>query len=319
MQCRICNNSENNHFHQATEMMLGIGDQHDYLECNACGCVQIVNIPENLPSYYPDEDYYSYDKIQSPTGLKRFLVTKRDLYAATGKCFVGRMIHSFLPHSKIHTLQKTGITTNSHILDVGCGAGHLLHSLKATGFKNLLGIDPFNAEEIQYDNGLKIEKKSIHEMQQGGWDLIMFHHSFEHVFDQQQTLAKAFELLKPNGVCLIRVPTSSSWAWEYYGTHWVQLDAPRHLFLHSIDSIKLLAEKVNLQMEDVVYDSFAFQFWGSEQYKNGINLNDQNSYAVNPEQSAFSQRDIAEFEKRSHKLNKQHKGDQAAFYLRKPA
>ena len=319
MQCRICNNSENNRFHKATEMMLGISDQHDYLECNACGCLQIVNIPENLPSYYPDEDYYSYDKIQSPTGLKRFLVTKRDLYAATGKCFAGKIIHQFLPHNKIHTLQKTGISTDSHILDVGCGAGHLLHSLQETGFKNLLGIDPFNAKDILYDNGLKIEKKSIHDMQQGNWDLIMFHHFFEHVFDQQQTLAKAFSLLKPNGVCLIRVPTASSWAWKHYGVNWVQLDAPRHLFLHSLDSMALLAEKVGLQMEAVVYDSFAFQFWGSEQYMKGVNLNDETSYAVNPEKSTFSKQDIAKFNQRSLDLNKQKQGDQAAFYLRKPS
>lgn len=317
MQCRICNNSENNNSHQATEMMLGLGDQHNYTECSTCGCLQITDVPENLPSYYPDDDYYSYDKIQSPTGVKKFLVEKRDLYAATGTCFAGKIIHQFLPHSKIHTLQKTGITTESRILDVGCGAGHLLHSLQQAGFSNLLGIDPFNANDIQYDNGLNIEKKSIHEMQQSDWDLIMFHHSFEHVFDQQKTLEKAASLLKTGGICLIRVPTASSWAWKHYGINWVQLDAPRHLFLHSIQSMTLLAEKVGLQMEAVVYDSFAFQFWGSEQYIKGVSLNDETSYAVSPEKSAFSKQEIEAFEKRSIELNKQSQGDQAAFYLRK--
>ena len=299
--------------------MLGLGDQHDYIECSACGCLQIKKVPENLPSYYPDDDYYSYNKIQTPTGFKRFLVTKRDLYAATGKGFIGKIIHHFLPHSKIHTLQMTGITPTSRILDIGCGTGHLLHSLQETGFKNLLGIDPFNAEDIHYENSLKIEKKSIHKMQQGEWDLMMFHHSFEHIFDQQTTLEKVFSLLKPNGICLIRVPTVSSWAWQYYGVHWAQLDAPRHLFLHSVKSMRLLAEKVGLQMENVVYDSFAFQFWGSEQYIKGIALSDKTSYAVNPDQSLFSKEDIAAFEKRSMQLNKENQGDQAAFYLRKPA
>ncbi|HFC92887.1 MAG TPA: class I SAM-dependent methyltransferase, partial [Leucothrix mucor] len=232
---------------------------------------------------------------------------------------IGKVAHQFMPHSKIHTLQKAGITTDSRILDVGCGAGHLLHSLREAGFSNLLGVDPFNADDIHYDNGLSIEKKSIHDVEQGDWDLIMFHHSFEHVFDQQEVLAKATSLLKPNGVCLVRVPTASSWAWEHYGVNWVQLDAPRHLFLHSVDSMKLLAEKVGLQMKDVVYDSFAFQFWGSEQYIKNVALNDKSSYAVNPEQSAFSKQDIAGFEKRSIELNKENQGDQAAFYLRKPA
>ncbi|MCK5895973.1 MAG: class I SAM-dependent methyltransferase [Cocleimonas sp.] len=314
----MCNNSENNQLHDATEMMLGLGDTHQYMECSACGCLQIVTVPENLPSYYPDDNYYSYDNIQSLSGLKKFLVTKRDHYAATGSFGLGKIIHQFLPHSKIQTLQKTGITTSSRVLDVGCGAGHLLHSLQEAGFNQLLGVDPFNAEDIQYDNGLIIEKKSLHEVEQGAWDLIMFHHSFEHVFDQQETLVKAASLLKSGGVCLVRVPTSSSWAWQHYGVDWVQLDAPRHLFLHSIESMTLLAEKVGLTMDAVVYDSFAFQLWGSEQYLKGIPLNDATSYAVNPDKSAFSKQDIAEFEQRSIALNQDNQGDQAAFYLKKP-
>lgn len=317
MHCKICGNNENNTTHEATEMMLGLRDKHQYLECSACGCLQIAEVPNNLPSYYPDADYYSYDKIQSPTGIKKFLVNKRDLFAATGQCFLGKILHTFMPHSKIHTLQKANVTQHAKILDVGCGAGHLLHSLQETGFTNLLGIDPFNAEDIKYDNGLSIEKKSIHEMTEGEWDLIMFHHSFEHVFDQEETLKKATSLLKQGGTCLIRVPTSSSWAWKHYGVDWVQLDAPRHLFLHSIDSMTRLAEKVGLDMQDVAYDSFAFQFWGSEQYQKGIALNDDRSYAVNPEKSPFSKEDIASFEKRSVQLNKENQGDQAAFYLKK--
>ncbi len=315
MQCKICGNSKNNTSYEATELMLGLRDKHNYIQCSACDCLQIENIPENLPSYYPDDDYYSYDKIQSSTGIKKFLITKRDLYAATGSGLIGKLLHQFMPHSKIHTLQKAGINKNSRILDVGCGAGHLLHSLQEAGFNNLLGIDPFNAEDIHYDNGLNIEKKSIHDMQQGDWDLIMFHHSFEHVADQVETLSKAASLLKSGGTCLVRVPTASSWAWKHYGVNWVQLDAPRHLFLHSIDSMKLLSEKVGLKMKEVVYDSFAFQLWGSEQYLKDIPLNDERSYAVNPDKSPFSKDDIAAFEKRSVELNQQNQGDQAAFYL----
>lgn len=318
MQCRICDNGENNRAYEATEMMLGRGDQHQYMQCNACGCLQIVDVPKDLPSYYPDDDYYSYDKIQSSTGVKQFLVTQRDRYAATGKCLLGKILHRFMPHSKLHTLQQAGVTTDSRILDVGCGAGHLLHSLQDAGFTHLLGVDPFNADDIQYDNGLMIEKKSIHEVEQGDWDLIMFHHSFEHVFDQKETLLKAASLLKAGGMCLVRVPTASSWAWKHYSVNWVQLDAPRHLFLHSLDSMTLLAEKVGLESEAVVYDSFAFQLWGSEQYLKGIALNDETSYAVNPDKSVFSKQDIAVFDKRSIELNKENQGDQAAFYLRKP-
>ncbi|PID47485.1 MAG: methyltransferase type 12 [Proteobacteria bacterium] len=315
MQCRICSNQENNTTYEAREMMLGIRDLHTYFQCGQCGCLQIADIPENIQEYYPSDDYYSYEKIKPETGLKKILVTLRDRYAATGRGFIGKLLQSKIPHDKLPRLQQAGVTTKSRILDVGCGAGHLLHSLKECGFDNVHGVDPFNTEDINYANGLTIEKKSIHEVVEQGWDLIMMNHSFEHVIDQHETLIQIKKLLAPNGVCMIRIPTVSSWAWEHYGVDWVQLDAPRHLFLHSKESMQFLADSIGFDLREIVYDSFAFQLWGSEQYLMDIPLNDERSYAVNPEKSIFSEQQIQEFANRSKTLNAQQQGDQAAFYL----
>lgn len=318
--CRICENIDHNTRYEVREMMLGLRDMHTYFECAECGCLQIANVPDNIQEYYPNEDYYSYDAVKAVGGIKGKLIKMRDRYAATGTCFVGRLMQRIQPHDKLPSLRHAKVSLDSKILDVGCGAGHLLHSMQEAGFKNLLGVDPFNAKQLNYDNGLNIEPKSIHDMSgENEWDLIMFNHSFEHVFDQHEVLEKVMTLLKPNGVCMIRVPTVTSWAWRSYGVDWVQLDAPRHLFLHSLQSMNFLAEKKGFKLENVVYDSFAFQQWGSEQYKQDIALHDENSYAVNPDKSPFSDYDIGEFEKHSQELNDSKSGDQAAFYLRKPA
>lgn len=315
MKCKICGNSENNRPHKPKEMMLGLRDEHDYFECSACGCLQIEAIPDNLPDYYP-ENYYSYKKTGSDNPIKKRLINLRNKYAVLGNCPSGQLAYLFSPEPKLATLKKIKLNYSSRIMDVGCGAGNLLHSLKDIGFKNLLGIDPFNKEDIHYENGLKIDKKSIHEAT-GKWDLIMFHHSFEHVYDQHEVLQKVHTLLDSNGSCLIRVPTVSSYAWMHYGLDWVQLDAPRHLFLHSIDSMRQLAKKNGFELEHVVYDSNALQFWGSEQYKQNIPLRDKRSYAEGLEQSIFTAKEIESFEKRSKELNQHNQGDQAAFYLRK--
>ncbi len=320
--CRICENSEHNIDYEVREMMLGLRTLHNYFECADCGCLQITEVPDNIQSFYPSDDYYSYDEVKAASGLKGFLIKKRDRYAATGKCLLGKVMQRFQPHDKLPSLQHANVNLDSKILDVGCGAAHLLHSMKEAGFKNLLGIDPFNKEDINYPNGLKIEKKSIHDLtpnnKTGDWDLIMFNHSFEHVFDQHEVLEKVFGLLKPGGTCMIRIPTVTSWAWRSYGADWVQLDAPRHFFLHSIRSMQLLADETGLSLDDVVYDSFAFQSWGSIQYQHDIALQDENSYAVNPSKSRFNSEDIREFEEHSKELNRTKSGDQAAFYLKKP-
>jgi len=322
MICQICENHEHNVKYEVREMMLGLRDKHSYFECADCGCLQINSVPDNIQSYYPSEDYYSYDQIKANTGIKGALIRMRDRYAATGSCLIGRVMQHFQPHDKLPSLRYTNVTFDSKILDVGCGAAHLLNSMQEAGFKNLLGIDPFNKEDIHYDNGLNIEQKSIHELpiksKGGDWDMIMFNHSFEHVFDQHEVLDKVFKLLKPGGICMIRIPTVTSWAWRNYGVDWVQLDAPRHFFLHSIKSMNQLAEKQGFKLEEVIYDSFAFQSWGSIQYQQDIALHDDNSYAINPEKSPFSEGDIREFEELSKELNQNKSGDQAAFYLRKP-
>ena len=320
MQCRICGNSDHNTHYTAKEMMLGLRDEHDYFECAECACLQITKVPDNLPEYYPDDDYYSYEQVSAKGGLKGSLIRQRDRFAATGKGLIGKIMQSIQPHDKLPSLARANVQLDSKILDVGCGAAHLLYSMQEAGFTNLLGIDPFNAKDIAYDNGLRVEKKSIHDLisMGAGWDLIMFNHSFEHVHDQFEVLEKVYELLKPGGICMIRIPTVTSWAWRTFEVDWVQLDAPRHLFLHSIKSIHILAEKTGFVLEDVIYDSFAFQYWGSMQYQNDIALSAENSYAVNPGKSMFSAEQIKAFATQSKQLNKEKAGDQAAFYLKKP-
>lgn len=318
MQCRICGSTGEHRTYVAKEMMLGLRDEHRYFQCVDCNCLQIETIPDELARYYP-ENYYSYrDTATAGNAIKRFLVQQRDTYAATGHNLVGRLMQFLSPNTKLATLRPAGVHTQSHILDVGCGAGHLLHSLRAVGFQHLLGIDPFNRETIRYDNGLVIEKQDIFNTN-GEWDLITFHHSFEHLPDQQAHLKRAFELLKAGGMALVRVPTVSSWAWQEYGVNWVQLDAPRHLYLHSLMSMHQLATQVGFQLEQVIYDSNGFQFWGSQQYEHDIALREPRSWAENPTQSLFDAKHIREFEQRARELNTLNQGDQAAFYLRKPA
>jgi hypothetical protein len=79
----------------------------------------------------------------------------------------------------------------------------------------------------------------------------------------------------------------------------------------------LLAKEANLNLEKVVYDSTDFQFWGSEQYIKGISLIDPRSYGVNPSNSIFSDKEIAEFKQKAKDLNLKNQGDSCAFFLRK--
>ena len=179
-----------------------------------------------------------------------------------------------------------------------------------------MGVDPFIKESIFYRNGVKILKKHIFELE-GSFDCIISNHSFEHMPQPLNVLKKFYELLKPDRYVLIRIPVAASYAWRHYGVNWVALDAPRHLFLHTVRSIQLLSKQAGFEVVEIEFDSTEFQFLGSEFYLRNIPLKDRSLYLKNSQNSIFSKKQIQEFKNKAVQLNAANDGDQACFYLYK--
>ena len=135
----------------------------------------------------------------------------------------------------------------------------------------------------------------------------MLHHAFEHMDQPLSILKKMFHLLNNKGFVLIRIPVAACYAWRKYGVNWVQLDPPRHFFLHTTKSIQLLCEQSGFQLVDVVYDSYSLQFTGSEKYLRNIPLVEDTEI--------FSEKEIRDFTNEANRLNKIKDGDAACFYL----
>lgn len=321
--CRICGNSDNNALHRAREMMFGTREEFDYAECASCGTLQIVEVPD-LARHYPP-DYFAFDEdseIEIGSDWKRRLASRfAGDFFVNARNLIGRIIVEKKPWIRDHfpdSLAYTPLKLNfdSRILDFGCGAGRLLQTLHYFGFRNLTGADAFIEKDIHYSTGVTIYKRRLDEMGPG-FDLVMLHHSFEHLPDPLESLKQVHRILKEGGVCLLRIPVVN-YAWEKYGVNWVQLDPPRHLFLYTEKSLKLLAGQAGFEVEEVVYDSGPFQFWGSEQYIRDIPLNDPRSYNSGEiSRTIFKEGQIEEWERQADKLNTERRGDQACFYLRR--
>ena len=310
-ECRICGGATDLSI-RATERMFGFGGEFWYDRCGSCGGLQLRDIPANLHAFYPD-NYYAVDtKAASPGGVRASIRLLRDALVFGPGRRVTRWIEPLLSPGMLQLrgwLEKAGASRDSRILDVGCGDGAWLRRLRDQGFGHVLGVDPFIAHPIVHGGGLLVEKGTLEDVA-GEWDLIMFHHSLEHIADQRGTLARVAELLAPGGCCLIRIPIVSSEAWEEYRDRWVQLDAPRHLMLHSTRSLERLAESVGLRVDEVVHDSTMFQFEGSELYRRDRPLTE-----LSP--SSFTRSQRRTFAARAAALNAEGRGDQAAFYLRR--
>ena len=306
MICEICGNEEANKKVQIREMMFGTRDEFDYYECSKCGCLQIAKIPENIGEYYPN-NFYSFNDNISENFIKRYLRMKRNEYAYFKRGIVGRIMNKIHPPYFFDKLEKIEINLNSRILDVGCGSGRLIYSFKSLGFINLTGINPYTDKTVN-NKYLKIIQKTIHDMDDY-YDLIILKNVLEHNQDQFKTLTKISDLLDQNGIAIITIPLKNEYIWNMYGINWVQIDAPRHFFIHTLKSLQILVDKTNLKIKHYTFDSDAFQFWGSEQYVKDIPLMSKNSFLVNPKKSIFKNNQIKKFQEKANCLNSKELGD----------
>jgi len=296
--------------------MYGSGEEFSYNECASCGSLQIAKVPAHLAEFYP-QDYYSFDNIIEESPLKQFLIRRRSQYLAGQLSPVGWLYSQLTPApSSPSWFPHKAVQFDDAILDVGCGAGAYLTQLGYMGFSKLTGIDPFIKQDRRFSNGISILKRSLEEAD-GKYSFIMLHHSLEHMSDQESAMEHLYRLLLPLGRVLIRIPVAGTFAWQKYRTDWAQLDAPRHLNVHTEAGLKALAKRTGFEVERVVYDSTGFQFWGSEQIKRGLPLIDKATGVIEPRADVFTKDELIAFEQQAETLNKTGQGDQACFYLRK--
>jgi SAM-dependent methyltransferase len=290
MNCIVCGETSGRE-HLFREMMFGLREEFAYWECLNCGCLQISSLPENMGLYYP-KGYYSFSAHASALQVWYY----RAHFLAPGL-----MKHVRLVSPDIASVIAAHPKSGARILDVGSGAGRLVEILRTFGF-DAHGIDPFLESDRPH-----VRRAFLNDVE-GGWDLIMFHHSLEHMQNHLEVLRTARDKLAPAGTCLVRIPLAN-WAWKHYGKDWVQLDAPRHFVVHTPTSFCMIAEAAGFSPPQTIFDSREFQFVGSELYRRNIPLLDERARRY------FSRREIRQFHARAMRLNQDNLGDQAAFFL----
>lgn len=325
-KCQLCGAAGPHQVISVREMFFGTREVFEYFNCTACDSLQLVGAlsSEEVSKFYPPE-YYSHSSSVEPR-IIRWLTTQHDKFALqSGGWPVGALMAMLPPSIRslirahdasgdvVKMLRQLGFGRDSRILDVGCGSGVLLDRLARVGFKRLLGADPFMAADRKTPEGVPLVKQYLSDIP-GEFDLIMFNHSLEHVPDPAGTLKMAYEKLASGGTCLVRLPTTSSEAWNVYQADWVNIDAPRHTVIPSRRGMRLIAEAAGLRVERTFDDSTFFQFIGSEAYRHDIPLTDPK--ILWKVVRIFGLKQIWNWQRRAESLNRQARGDWAGFVLR---
>ena len=324
-RCLACGGDAWAASYDVPETMYGTGDVHRYCECSTCGSLTLSEAVSDSGELYPD-DYYSLtadpmDSIGSP--LARLAVRALVRSALLGSGRVNRTAARRAPRREVRTLASILESIRAsdvdwrdrpRVLDVGCGSGSLVYALSLGTAAYCVGVDPFGRSRT-FPSGAQTRQCGLDDVQQGGWDLVMLHHSLEHVADPVATLSAARAALRPGGRVIVRMPTVTSDAWFEYRTEWAQLDAPRHSCVMSRTGVEAAVRRAGLAVVATRDDSTGFQFWGSEQIRLGIALEDSRSLLHAHRSDLFDRRTLGRWESSARSLNRRNRGDQSCWIL----
>lgn len=230
----------------------------DIWQCSNCTLrfTQNAPSPEQIGKYYQSENYISHS--DTSEGLIN------NLYHKVRK-------RTLIQKKKL-VMQITGKSTGN-ILDIGCGTGAFLHTMKSANW-DITGLEP---DENARNKAIELygvhpqSAEDFYGLPDESFDAITLWHVLEHVHNLHGYMTKLKKLLKPGGHLFIAVPNYTAYDAKHYEEFWAAYDVPRHLYHFSPKAMVKLwnihALRVN-EIKPMWYDSVYVSML-SEKYKNG--------------------------------------------------
>ncbi|MEM6262087.1 MAG: class I SAM-dependent methyltransferase [Bacteroidota bacterium] len=226
--------------------------------CNNCQHRFTQDIPNesNIGKYYQSEEYISHSNTQK--GL-------------INQIYQG--VRNYTLRQKLKLVRNVSGLQTGCLLDIGCGTGEFLGTMKAAGW-TVNGLEPDDgAREQAHDNfGLRVEEsEKLFQLNPNTYNVITMWHVLEHVHRLHEYIDKIYELLKADGTLIIAVPNYQSKDANAYGEHWAAYDVPRHLYHFSPESMSQLLDGHGFtvdRMQHMPFDPFYVSML-SEKYLHG--------------------------------------------------
>jgi SAM-dependent methyltransferase len=244
--CNVCGCDLAKPLWVATDRLHGFEGQFQYVCCLDCGLIYMNPqvTPESISQFYPD-DYAPHQA--GHTGEKE----------SRTKWVLPKVI-------------LDSLNPDSRVLDVGCGNGDFLNKLRQFCHCQVYGLDfsqnavnsaqkQFGIEVFHGDFLAAPYKPAI-------FDLVTLWSCIEHLHNPTAAIQKAFSLCKPGGWLFIKTPNHKSLAAKCFRDKWYHLDCPRHLFIFSPSTMKMLLKNCGFEKVKIGYELSSKGWLGSLQY-----------------------------------------------------
>ena len=229
--CNLCGEiSSENLFLVSDYLMEKTEKKIQLVKCSQCGLIYQnprIQLSE-MGEYYP-EDYDSYPIPEQIANHGKVLNWFYD-YGLKKRC------------RRVSKFKKSG-----RLLDVGCATGLFLNAVQKFTSFDVEGVEPNRyAVKLAKDAyNLDIFPGTLEQANfpSKTFDAVTLWDVFEHLHDPAKQLSEIHRILRPEGIVVMRVPNIGSWDAKIFKQYWAGLDAPRHLYVFSRQTMKRMLKK----------------------------------------------------------------------------
>lgn len=211
--CPVCGSS-GYYDYSGRDLMFGHHRRYDYFLCISCRVTFIHPMPggEEIARFYPS-NYIVYDP------------SKRNARISRRKRAVLKFDHGYdhLDATRLDywlavltgqrgKVEAFGYVEEGVLLDVGCGNGRYLETMRRLGWR-CVGVETSDvAVEQCRSSGLTVHHGLLDDagFPDAHFDVITARHVIEHVPDPKGFVAETFRILKPGGLFLLETPNSDA-------------------------------------------------------------------------------------------------------------
>ncbi len=141
------------------------------------------------------------------------------------------------------------------LLDVGCGGGRFLNRMKKRGWQvEGTDFDEQAANKVTARYGIKTHVGDLSQcnLPADSFDVVTMSQAIEHLYDPQATLRECLRILKPGGLLVMTTPNALSLGAAEFGAYWRGWEAPRHLHLFSVKSLRGLTQRSGFDVTEAI-------------------------------------------------------------------
>jgi len=243
------------------DRLFGAGGAWGFSQCSnrQCGLIWVDPMPlaEDIGKAYGNYYTHTDQVVVDQSGILRrvFKWMKRGYLAHKYGYPIGHhwpvLIEALGKLLYLFPLRRSGVDEDvrclhslpqGRLLDVGCGSGEWLLSMRDLGWQ-VEGVDfDDNAVKVAAQRGLTIHTASLEvkKFPDQYFDAVTLNHVIEHLPDPVAALKECRRILKENGQLILYTPNSASLGHLVFKVHWRGLEPPRHLHLFDPASMNAL-------------------------------------------------------------------------------